>query len=129
MKILIIEDDASQRIILRRVLEKYFSADVIEAKNGIEGLLLMKNIHPDLIILDIMMPLMNGEELLMRLRNSELLKDIPVVILSANKDVDLIKKLAAFGIADYLLKPLSIEQTKNRLSKYISFPMAAPSIV
>lgn len=120
MKILIVEDDAAQRMFLRRVLEKHFSATVKEAQNGIDGLLAMKDYHPDLVILDIMMPTMNGHELLMRMRNSEMLKNIPVIILSANKDVDLIKKIAAFGVVDYLLKPLTIEQITARITKFIS---------
>ena len=118
MKILIVEDDASQRMFLRRVLEKYFTAEITEAKNGVEGLLMMKDHRPELAILDIMMPLMDGHELLMRMRHSEALKDIPVIILSANKDTELIKKIAVFGVVDYLLKPLSIEQIRSRLSKF-----------
>ncbi len=120
MKILIVDDDPSQRMYLRRVLEKYFSAEVSEAKNGVEGLQMLKDHHPDLAILDIMMPLMDGYELLMRIRNNEMLKDTPVIILSANQDVDLIKKIAVFGVIDYLLKPLGIEQIKSRLSKFIA---------
>jgi DNA-binding response OmpR family regulator len=120
MKILIVDDDEIQRAFLKKVLEKHYSAEVIEAKNGVEGLRSMKTKIPDLVILDLMMPLMNGHNMLEKMRDDKTTQGIPVMILSINKDKEIIKKVAGFGVVDYLLKPLTMHQINERLTKFIN---------
>ena len=120
MKILIVEDDEVQRAFLRKVLEKYYSAEVTEAKNGVEGLRSLKTKQPDLVILDLMMPLMNGHNMLEKMRDDTSTQRIPVIILSINKDKEIIEKVAGFGVVDYLLKPLTVHQINERLTKFVN---------
>jgi CheY-like chemotaxis protein len=123
MKILLIEDDDSQRVLLRHVVGKKVNAEIFEAKNGIEGLRLIDIHSPDLIILDIWMPIMNGLEMLDKLRQDEVHKAIPVLIITALKDKETIQSAVAKGVSGYILKPFSPEQVYTVLSKFI--PIAA----
>jgi len=80
--VLVVEDDIDSREIMSRTLE-YFGFRVKEASNGIEGLDKAKEEKPALIILDVMMPQMNGFQFLSLLNSEPHLKDVPVIVLSA----------------------------------------------
>ncbi len=77
-KALIIEDDNTVRAILKRVLTNKFGMTPLEANNGTEGLIILQNNIPDIILLDNTMPLMDGVSFLRNLRKVEKFKDIPV---------------------------------------------------
>jgi len=119
MKVLLIEDDDSQRVLLRHVIAKKIDGKIYEAKNGIEGLRLVKFHSPDIILLDIWMPILNGLEMLEKLRQDEAHRSIPVVIITSVGDKETIQKAVSHRIAGYILKPFSAEQVYTVLSKYI----------
>ena len=103
-RVLICDDDP---VILRLLevnleLEGY---DVISADNGESAIEAAREDKPDLIILDIMMPKLDGYETAARLKQDDGTKDIPVVFLSAKAQQSDIDKGKAFGVADYLTKP------------------------
>jgi len=103
-KILIVEDDNKFRVLLRRLLEKRFRIDVIEAGNGIEGIEIYKRDSPDLIFLDISMPHMNGIEYLVKLRQEHEDLITPVVMLTCVSNKEVVEKLVKFDITDYIVK-------------------------
>jgi signal transduction histidine kinase/DNA-binding response OmpR family regulator len=82
MHVLLVEDDAPTRELLRRTLESY-DRRVTEAENGLVGLQRMEEASPDLILLDLMMPEMDGFEFLSRMRQEQRWRNIPVVVLTA----------------------------------------------
>lgn len=79
--VLVVEDDQSLRTVIRMVLE-HASYEVLEARHGIAALELMETEMPDLVIADMRMPLMNGVELIGRLRSSPATASVPIVLLS-----------------------------------------------
>ncbi|MEP0755495.1 response regulator [Trichocoleus sp. Lan] len=92
---------------------------VIEASNGREGLEKAHQVQPDLIITDLIMPTLNGWDLLALLRQSETLKDLPVLVSSASVyDADRRKSLAAGG-NDFLAKPVQVEELYRLLAKHL----------
>lgn len=99
MKILIVEDDHFfQKFYATKLLEHGFT--VLIAKNGKEGLEMMRTMKPDLIILDIIMPIMDGFEVLEEKNKDDMLKKIPVMVFSTlgqDQDVEKAKKLGAIG--------------------------------
>jgi DNA-binding response OmpR family regulator len=102
-RILAVDDDPHIRRIVQVALQKA-GYTVTTAPNGIEGLELAAS-HPDLIILDIQMPYMDGFEFLKTLRDSPQISDIPVIMLTAkSEDEDVIKGWAS-GADSYLTKP------------------------
>lgn len=122
MKILLIDDDESQRTLLRHVVAKKTNGEIIEAKNGIEGLRLIGIHSPDLIILDIWMPIMNGLEMLEKLKLDEIHSTIPVIIITAVGDKETIQRAVSYGVFGYILKPFTSEQVFTVLSKILALP-------
>ena len=104
-KILIVDDSQSNRELLERRLNKY-SFRCIQASGGKQALDILKKEDIDLILLDVLMPDMNGIEVLNEIRNSNLQPDLPVIMVSGFDDVRSVAKCIAIGASDYLSKPV-----------------------
>ena len=107
--IAIIEDDTYIGGLLEETLTQE-GYRVIRAYSGTEALLLLEKRHPDLILLDLMLPGLSGEELLPRL------KGIPVIVLSARAGIDDKVQLLTEGAADYMTKPFDIRELLARIA-------------
>ncbi len=103
-KILIVDDEPFNVDYLEQELEE-LGYDTISANNGQEALNQVSAESPDLVLLDIMMPIMDGFEVLARMKASTSTRDIPVIIISANNDLQSIVKGVKQGAEDYLPKP------------------------
>ena len=118
-KIVLVVDDEAEiiSILVKRLTVAGY--DVITAKDGIEGLNKASNLKPDLVILDILMPKMDGYEVCRLLKFDEKLKSIPVIMLTAKTqeaDKEVGKKVKA---DDYVTKPFEIEDLLMRIKKLI----------
>lgn len=102
-KILLIEDDWSIRELYSRVLKKA-GYEISSAEDGNQGLKLAKETRPDLILLDLMMPRMNGVDTLKALRNDPPIANLPVMILTNLGQESLIEETKKLGVVDYILK-------------------------
>ncbi|HTO03352.1 MAG TPA: response regulator, partial [Opitutus sp.] len=103
-KILTVDDSKTVRIIVRKAFKTY-DCEILEAGNGVEGLALAAKENPDLILLDVTMPVMDGVEMLTKLKSDPALKGIPVMMLTAEGGRDNVLKIAKIGVRDYLVKP------------------------
>lgn len=113
-KILIVEDDDNIRQLLKLTLQSY-QYDLVDFDNGQEAHTYLQKEHVDLAILDLMLPGMNGYDLLQYIRSQSRLKEIPVMILSAkDKELDKIMGLD-LGADDYLTKPFSVLELAARI--------------
>ncbi|MGD8242560.1 MAG: response regulator [Desulfobacterales bacterium] len=126
-KILVVDDDPDVRLFNASVVED-LGYLLVEASNGEEGQLLVAQEVPDLIILDVMMPLQSGIRLYRQLKTDSSFADIPVIILSGISKRSFMKSqeaLAAFGGGDvpapeaYLEKPAEAETIANLIKKLI----------
>lgn len=120
MKILVVDDDESVRLFLNRLLTKKFRSKVVEAKNGLEGLIALQEHSPDLILLDVQMPVISGVEMLKAVRSDPTYGKTPVIVMSVIQDKDEVLKLIALGIEDYLLKPLQTDWVYKRVLNIFS---------
>jgi signal transduction histidine kinase/DNA-binding response OmpR family regulator len=108
--ILIVDDDASARDLLRTVLG-YASHTIFEAQNGAEALILARRLLPDLVIVDLLMPTMNGPEFVRQLRGTEVIATTPVVFYTASYFEREAQNLAeACGVTHIIPKPAEPEQ-------------------
>jgi len=112
--VLVIDDDKSTREIVARFLNKE-GYEVATAASGAEGLRRAKESHPDVITLDVMMPMMDGWAVLAVLKGDPHLADIPVVMLTMTDNKN---QGFALGASDYLLKPVDKDRLLNVLKKY-----------
>ena len=99
---------------------KPFDCVLCEAENGVEGLAAAAREKPDLIVLDITMPVMNGAEMLQKLRQEEDLKSIPVIMLTAESGKENVMKIVKMGVQDYMVKPFKGEQLIDRVQKLVT---------
>ncbi len=116
LKVLAVDDSKT----IRKIVAKAFSAYdcvVTEAENGVEGLSVATRDKPDLIVLDITMPVMNGIEMLSKLKGQPELKDIPVIMLTAESGKDNVMQIVKMGVKDYIVKPFKGEQLIERVTK------------
>lgn len=117
---LVIDDDEIVRLFMQRLLARKFGFEVFLASDGIEGLSIIGQKKIDLIFTDINMPLMNGFEVVQAIKADSKLSSIPVVILSSHNERYMISKFLQFDIIDYILKPLDLEETTERLRKVLN---------
>lgn len=105
--VLVIDDDKNTRFLMREILElEHYT--VFTAKNGFDGLEMLESEHIDLVIVDIMMPKMNGYEFTKELRSGN--ADLPVLMVSAKQLPEDRKKGFVAGIDDYMSKPIDPEE-------------------
>lgn len=120
-RIMMVDDEEDQTFGIKIVLEDSYGDEyeVIPAHNGAECFELLKNNEiPDLILLDIMMPEMNGWEVFYKLKDNSLWKDIPVVFLTARTD-EIAENAGEFLGEDYIEKPVSLEELKEKIDKVL----------
>ncbi|MFH1196763.1 MAG: response regulator [bacterium] len=120
IKALIVDDDITVRQFLGRILKKKLAIEYVEAENGMAALNVLEKEFPQIIFLDVMMPVMDGLEFLKKLRENQYFNQIPVVMLTAVTDKNVISQSISLGIIDYLLKPFDYEKTIERLQKIIN---------
>ncbi len=124
LNILLIEDDAIEVMKFNRVLSTLnFKHKIIEASNGEEALKILdkRDIIPDIIILDLNMPRINGIEFLKILKADSYLKYIPAIILTTSNNHRDVLECYKIGIAGYVLKPLKYEDYLERIRKTLEY--------
>ena len=119
MKALIVEDEPISRLILKRLLTRFFRHNVLEARDGEEGLAIVERERPAIIFCDMHMPNLDGVGFLQRLRAIPEFAALPVIAISSAKDRDLVLRLVDLNIVDYLLKPIELEATFKRLERLL----------
>jgi len=102
-KILIVEDEEPLKLTLKKKF-KNEGFSVLEATNGEDGLKLTQEKKPDLILLDIVMPVMDGMTMLKKLRKQDFGKEMPVILLTNLADTSDVNKAMELGVFDYLVK-------------------------
>ena len=125
MQALVCDDDAAIRFIVSRIIKDSFGCTVRECADGVEALDWLAREKFAFAILDIEMPTMNGVETLEEIRASEATRDLPVIILSRERDETNVMKLMQLGISDYLLKPPRQHIVVAKVEKVIKMLPAA----
>jgi CheY-like chemotaxis protein len=116
-KVLVVEDVDFNRDLLVQLLEDKYQ--VIEAVNGQEGVELAERERPELILMDLSLPVMDGWEATRRIKANPDLSSIPVIALTAHAMVGDQEKALAAGCDDYLVKPLNEDILMAKIAKYL----------
>ena len=123
-RILVVDDEAAQREIIVYNLEAA-GFEVMSADNGEDAVLMVQEEHPNLIVLDWMMPKLSGLEVCRQLRSNKETKAIPIILLSArSEDVDKVRGLE-IGADDYVSKPFSVVELMARINAQLRRHSAA----
>jgi CheY-like chemotaxis protein len=130
--VLHIEDNLSNVTLVERVLAQRPGVEVVGAMHGRLGVELARQHHPALILLDLHLPDMDGDQVLQRLRNDPDTAAIPVVILSADATPGQVKRLLATGAAGYLTKPIDVRELLGTLDDVLDArgaPTPEPGVI
>ncbi len=117
-KIVIIDDKIENLSLFSDILAPY-NYDIKVAINGEEGLEIIKSFHPELILLDVIMPQMNGYDVLKELKQNKLTKDIPVIFLTAKDTAEDVVKGFEEGATDYIAKPFHPKELIARVQTHL----------
>ncbi len=128
MKILVIEDDRSIQMVLELVFTRMAKCEVIVASNGAEGLAMIQKQRPDVVLLDLMMPGMDGFEVCQKSKEDVATRHIPIIFLTAQPQPAAVARAMALGAAGYLIKPFDpikiIDQVNEALAR-VQAPLIA----
>lgn len=117
-RILIVEDDSDLQILLRNILKREY--DVLFADNGLEALkILEQQANPDLIIADIMMPILDGLTMVDAIKKHKSTRDIPVIFLTAKSTPKDVIDGISVGAKFYITKPFKIDDLLSKIKKIL----------
>jgi len=118
-KILVIDDDPDAVETMTAILETR-DYEVVTALSGLEGITKAREEKPDLIIMDVMMPKLDGFTICKMIKDNEEIKNIPVILLTGKGLVGDVEKGFAAGASDYMIKPIDWERLFVKIEKFIS---------
>jgi two-component system OmpR family response regulator len=113
-KVLIVDDDEELVELLSDVFEKDARFDIRTANNGFDAGMLVKEFRPDLVVLDVMLPDINGKEVCQRVRSDSSLEAVKIICISGMVEQDKVAELKAAGANDFMHKPFNVERLLDR---------------
>jgi two-component system cell cycle response regulator len=127
-KILSVDDSRMIHTLINKGFSPY-DVQMVFASNGAEGLEVAAREKPDVILLDVTMPVMDGVECLGKLKSTPELKDIPVIMLTAEAGKENVLKIAKMGVRDYIVKPFTEANVIDRVSRLVELkPKGAAAV-
>lgn len=128
-KLLVVDDSQTARAVVADAF-KDFECDVLEAADGAEALRLAAREMPQVVLLDVTMPVLDGIGVLEQLKADRRLKELPVIMLTGQSSREAVVKIARLGVRDYLVKPFSEEVLRARVSQIVDLrPKGEPEAV
>lgn len=124
-KVLIVDDDQELVELITEVLERDGRFEVRSVNNGFDAGMMVKEYRPDIIVLDIMLPDINGREVCQRVRGDKTMDDVKIICISGMVEEDRVADLRAAGADDFLHKPFEIERLLDRMCQLLE--MEVPS--
>lgn len=120
ISILVVDDMKSMRLTVRKMLKSLdIGTDLRFAENGRDGLRVLQQTRCDLAIVDWNMPVMNGIEMLEKIRKDSALRDMPVIMVTAEAERDIVSEVAEIEVDGYLLKPLTLQSLDSKIKSVI----------
>ena len=106
MKVLICDDDDGTRLLVSELLSRAFLCECVQCPDGMEALEVIGRQEIDVAVIDLHMPRMDGVALVQHIRSSPRLRELPVVMLTADAHEEAVRTLLSLGVSDYIVKPL-----------------------
>lgn len=118
MKILIVEDSKTASFVLKEILE-HDGITVIQAFDGVSGLVAVRREKPDLVLLDLLLPKMSGYDVCTRIMRDNATRHIPVLILSTMDSADSMAKLKIAGARHFMKKPYQLDDLLKEIKRLL----------
>jgi excisionase family DNA binding protein len=124
-KVLIVDDDEELVELMRDAFERDGRFDIRTANNGFDAGMLVKEFRPDLVILDVMLPDINGREVCVRVRSDRTLDEVKIICISGMVEADRVADLREAGADDFVQKPFSVDRLMERSCELLLLETAA----
>ncbi|MCX7427343.1 MAG: response regulator [Planctomycetia bacterium] len=118
-KVLIVDDDEELVELISDVLDRDGRFEVRTANNGFDAGMVVKEYRPDLIVLDIMLPDINGKEVCQRVRSDKSMNDVRIICISGMVEEDKVGELEAAGADEFMHKPFEVEKLIERMCQLL----------
>ena len=126
-EVLLVDDDLDLVEVVKGALDKDGRFDVKVANNGFDAGMIVKEHRPELIVLDVMLPDINGREVCQRVRSDNQLEEVKILCISGMVEPDKIDDLRTAGANDFLQKPFEVEQLIERMCALLGMETGAPA--
>jgi len=126
-RILLVDDDQELVDLLRDAFERDGRFEVHTANNGFGAGMKVKELRPDLVVLDVMLPDINGKEVCQRVRSDESLDSVKIICISGMVEQDKVEELRAAGANDFLQKPFAVERLLDQVCGLLDMQRALVS--
>jgi excisionase family DNA binding protein len=123
-KLLIVDDDQELVELMSDTFARDGRFEIKTANNGFDAGMLVKEFRPDLVVLDIMLPDINGKEVCQRIRNDSTMESVKVICISGMVEADKVSDLKAAGADDFLQKPFQVERLLDRCCELLDMEKA-----
>ncbi|NOY05938.1 MAG: response regulator [Chlorobi bacterium] len=122
--ILIVEDNPDNRLLIHMIFQRFVKDDVqlVDAGDGLEAVEYVSANTPDLILMDLKMPKMDGFEAIKKIRSIPSCKDVPILVLSAQANKADLERAQDIGSNGFITKPINIQHFIKIIQEYISIP-------
>jgi len=122
--LLLVEDDPALRDLITLVLNRKLSSKIhlITASNGEEALISLKKDQPDIMVLDILLPMMNGLQVIQQMKNERIFERTKIIVVTALGFKEVVQKVFNEGVSDFLVKPLDLNVLCTRIQRYLNNP-------
>ena len=121
-RVLVVDDVPLNQLLVEKMLSRYHFT-VHKASNGLEAMREILVFKPSIILLDIMMPVMDGFEVIRKVRENPAYADIKIVVLSALNSNEDILKAYTLGAQDFITKPIVLDKLTNSVAKQLGIPL------
>ena len=121
-RVLVVDDVPLNQLLVEKMLSRYHFT-VHKASNGLEAMREILVFKPNIILLDIMMPVMDGLEVIRKVRENPAYADIKIVVLSALNSNEDILKAYSLGAQDFITKPIVLDKLTNSVAKQLGIPL------
>lgn len=126
-KVLIVDDDQDLVELLSDTFQRDGRFEIKTANNGFDAGMLVKEFRPDLVVLDIMLPDINGKEVCQRIRGDSTMDKVKVICISGMVEQDKVNDLKAAGADDFMQKPFAVEKILDRACDLLEIERAVPA--
>jgi CheY-like chemotaxis protein len=116
--VLLVDDYADTRQVLKHAIEQC-GCSVVEAEDGQEAIALSQSAHPDLILMDLNLPVLDGVNATLRIREYEPTAHVPIVAITAHDSPEFRAAAGAVGCCEYLLKPLDFDRLRDVIARHL----------
>jgi len=124
-KVLIVDDDAELVELITDALDRDSRFETRSVNNGFDAGMMVKEYRPDLIVLDVMLPDINGKEVCQRVRSDKSMNDVRIICISGMVEEDKVSELKVAGANDFMHKPFEVERLVERMCQHLDIEVAA----